>query len=116
MTTTLNTPKFHLKTLLDQSGRTRNQKVAALATLMLGVVEALSRDALDPTGATVALFNAENCIYVHRQLKNSAADEIMSRGVQLTDLFDILPPGKAKAEFAKELEAMRRLSVGLLRR
>ncbi len=116
MTTALATPKFHLQTLLDRSGRTRKQKLAALATLMLGVVEALASEAIDPSAATVALFNADNCLYVHRQLKNRPADEIMSRGVQLSDLFDMLPPARAKAEFAKELDAMRRLSVELLRR
>jgi hypothetical protein len=115
MTTALNSPKFKLESFLDQSGRTRKQRLAALATLMLGVVEALSSDAIDSVQATISFFNAENCLFVHRQLKSTAADEIMSRGAQLSDLFDLLPPSKAKREFAKELEAMHRLCVDLLR-
>jgi len=64
----------------------------------------------------MAFFNAENCLWVHRQLKSVAADEIMSRGVQLADLFDVLPAAKAKVEYSKELEAIRRLCVKLLRK
>ena|SRR5689334_21729891 len=116
MTTALKTPRFRLETLLDESGRTRAQKLAALATVNLGVVEALSNGAMQPDDATAAFFNAENCLWVHRRLKSSAADEIMSRGVQLGDLFEALPPSKAKIEFAKELKTIRRLCVSLLRR
>jgi hypothetical protein len=116
MTSALNTPKFKLESLVDQSGGTRKQKLAALATVTLGMIEALSSEAMEPADATIAFFNAENCLWVHRQLKSAAADEIMSRGVQLADLFDVLPPAKARMEFAKELKQMRGLCVKLLRR
>jgi hypothetical protein len=116
MTTALKTPRFNLEIMLEQSGRTRKQKLAALATLTLGVIGALSSEAMEPSEATMAFFNAENCLWVHHQLKSAAADEIMSRGVQLADLFDVLPPAKAKAEYSKELEAIRRMCVKLLRK
>lgn len=116
MTTALKTPTFKLEKMLAQSGRSRKQKLAALATLNLGIIGALSSEAMELTEATVAFFNGENCLWVHRQLKCAAADEIMSRGVQLADLFDVLPPAKAKVEYFKELEAIRRLCVKLLRK
>src|SRR5437879_2820882 len=116
MTSALNTPKFNLESLLDNSGSTRRQKLAALAMLTLGLTEALSSEAMEPAEATIAFFNAENCLCVHRQLKSAAADEIMSRGVQLSDLFDVLTQAEAKAEFANELKVMHSLCVKILRR
>ena len=38
----------------------------------------------------------------------------MSRGVQLPDLFDCLPPEEAQRELYRELETMRALSLKLL--
>jgi hypothetical protein len=38
----------------------------------------------------------------------------MSRGVQLPDLFDCLPPEEAQRELYHELETMRALSLQLL--
>lgn len=38
----------------------------------------------------------------------------MSRGVQLTDLFDALPANEAQREFQRELTTMRLLCLSLL--
>jgi uncharacterized protein involved in exopolysaccharide biosynthesis len=45
-----------------------------------------------------------------------AADEVMSRGVQLPDLFEALPAEQAQREFQRELAAMRSLCLQLLQR
>jgi hypothetical protein len=59
-------------------------------------------------------FNTENCLFVRRELRNNVADEVMSRGVKLLDLFDALPRDEALREFQHELTAMRRLGLELL--
>ena len=38
----------------------------------------------------------------------------MSYGVQLSDLFDVLPQAQAQREFQRELNTMRSLSLTLL--
>jgi hypothetical protein len=59
-------------------------------------------------------FNAENCLFVRQHLREKIADEIMSRGVQLPDLFDALPIEEAHREFQRELATMRSLCLKLL--
>jgi hypothetical protein len=43
------------------------------------------------TDALRLFFHVENCLFVRKNLKEKIADQIMSRGVQLPDLFDALP-------------------------
>jgi hypothetical protein len=104
MTTAVTTPKLELKSILRRTDR----KLAALAIFNLLIIELIATGAMDAEEATRTFYNADNCGFV-RRLKNSAADELMSRGVQLADLFDVLPASQAKLELAKELRAMRRL-------
>jgi hypothetical protein len=51
---------------------------------------------------------------VRNHLKEKNADKIMSHGVQLPDLFDVLPPQEAYREFQRELETMRSLCLKLI--
>jgi len=44
------------------------------------------------------LYLGDNCLFVRKHLRNKIVDEIMSRGVQLTDLFDTLPAEEAQRE------------------
>jgi len=78
------------------------------------MVECLASGALSTVDATRFYFNAENCLYVRKKLRNDEADEVMSRGVQLEDLFETLPEQEAQQEFQRELGAMRSLCVQLL--
>lgn len=55
-----------------------------------------------------------NCLYVKRSLKDKDANELMSRGVQLADLFDVLPRRQARAELKNEMNAMRAICYRLL--
>jgi hypothetical protein len=96
-----------LEELLSAAERTPAGRRAVFALLSLGVVEALASGVLTPTEATRQFFNGENCLYVRKKLRGRLADDVMSRGVQLSDLFDILPPEQANAAFRRELEAMR---------
>lgn len=59
-------------------------------------------------------FNGENCRYVRKTLRSAVADELMSRGVQLPDLFEALPAEEANREFRRELESIRTLCLRLL--
>lgn len=81
----------------------------------LGVVSGLANGALDLAAARALLFNANMCLLVHKRLGDKTADEIMSRGTQLEDLFEALPRKRAREECEKELATMTRLSRQLLR-
>jgi hypothetical protein len=82
--------------------------------LNLGIVELLANGVLSSKDATQMFFNAENCRYVRKHLRDKTADAIMSHGVQLQDLFDALPAKEAQQEFQRELGSIRALSLQLL--
>lgn len=98
------TPRLELKRVLSGT----DNRLAALATVNLLVIELLAAGALDVGEATGVFYNADNCAYV-RRLKSPVADELIGRGVQLADLFDALSQSRARLEFRKELQIMRRL-------
>jgi hypothetical protein len=105
--------RIHLATLLAQS-EGRQERTASFAFLCLGIVESLLGGALMATDSVRVFFHAENCDYVRKKLKIKAANEIMSRGVQLPDVFDALAPEVAFTEFQRELGVMRALCLDLL--
>lgn len=105
--------RIDLQDLLSQAGN-ENRELASFALLSLGVVESLVAGAMTATGAVELFFHADNCLYIHRHLKHKVADEIMSRGVQLHDLFDALPVEDAQQEFQREIAAIRALCLTLL--
>jgi len=84
------------------------------ALLNLGIAQSLTSAAIGATEAIQRFYNADNCRYVKKHLHSKVADEIMSRGVQLPDLFDCLPADEAQCEFFHEIETIRLLSLKLL--
>ena len=84
------------------------------ALISLGILEALSNGLMNSTDAVRFFFNGENCSFVHQALSEKIADEFMSHGVQLPDLFEALPSEKVQREFHRELATMRSLCLKLL--
>ena len=103
-----------LQTLLEASGGTPAQKLALFALLTLGIIESLANGVLSATNVLRVFFHTENSLFVRNQLRDATADAIMSHGVQLPDLFDILPTEEAHREFQRELATMRALCLKLL--
>lgn len=102
-----------LQEVLTGSGRSPSKRLALFAWINLGVIESLSGGMIGPTDAVRLFFNSENCLFVRKHM-GKTADEVMSRGVQLPDVFDALPVEKAHCEFQRELDAMRTLCLKLL--
>jgi hypothetical protein len=105
---------MHLESLLTASGRTAEQQLALFALLNLGMVESLANGLISATDALRLFFNAENCLFVRKHLRDKIADKIMSHGVQLPDLFDALPTEESHREFQHEIATMRTLGLRLL--
>jgi hypothetical protein len=103
-----------LRALLASSTRTPSQSKALFALLNLGIVESLVNGLLSAAEAPRLFYHADNCLFVRKQLRDKTADEIMSRGVQLADIFETLPPDEAQREFQHELGMMRGLCLKLL--
>ena len=106
--------RIDLAALLEGSGKTRAEQAAVFALVSLGIVESLSSGLLSAGECLGYFFHADNCLFVRKRLRVKAADEIMSHGVQLPDLFDALPTDQAQREFNRELAKLRNLCLGLL--
>jgi hypothetical protein len=105
--------RIDLNTLLSRSSDDQ-ERLASFALLALGVIESLAGGAIGASAAVELFFCADNCLFVRRQLRHEAADEIMSRGVQLPDVLEALPAQEAQREFQRELAAMRSVGLKLL--
>ncbi len=105
---------IELRQLLAKPGQTQAERVKIFALLNLGILESLSHGLLSAADALRTFFHAENCLFVRQQVRDRTADEIMSRGVQLSDLFDALSPPVAQRQFQHELVKMHALSLSLL--
>jgi hypothetical protein len=103
-----------LRLSLVEVGGDATHQVEWFALVNLGIVQALLSGTLSVTEAIERFYHAENCFYVRKQLRNRTADAIMSHGVQLPDLFDMLPAEEAQREFFHELERIRTLCLKLL--
>src|SRR5476649_1942295 len=101
----------NLNAVLATTGKARTQQLALFALLNLGMIESLANGLTSAADALRIFFHAENCLFIRKQMRDKTADEIMSRGVQLADLFDLLPVEEARREFQRELAAMRALSL-----
>lgn len=106
--------RIDLKALLGGSGKSRSEQVALFALLNLGIVESLTNGLMSAADMLQVFFHAENCLFVRKELRVKAADEIMSHGVQLPDLFDAIPADQAQREFLRELAKIRDLCLRLL--
>ncbi|PIU30824.1 MAG: hypothetical protein COT06_11480 [Syntrophobacteraceae bacterium CG07_land_8_20_14_0_80_61_8] len=104
---------INLHALLSQAGD-RDQQVTSFALLCLGIIESLAGGLVSVTDVLRLFFHAENCLFVRKSLKQKIADQIMSHGVQLPDLFDALPAEEAQREFQHELASMRSLCLKML--
>jgi quinol monooxygenase YgiN len=104
--------KIELSRLLNSGDAT----TSAFAAVTLGVIEALASGSISADVATRLYFDADNCLFVHKYFHDKLADEIMSHGVQLQDLFDALPSNEAQQEFQRELTTMRSLCLQLFER
>lgn len=91
-----------------------DQQNATFSMLSLGVTESLVSGSLSASDALRDFFHAENCLYVNKTIRSRSANELMSRGVQLADLFDALPVEQAQQEYQRELAAMHTLCLQLL--
>ncbi|NUO81639.1 hypothetical protein HUU05_16330 [candidate division KSB1 bacterium] len=91
-----------------------NEQLRFFALLNLGVAQALAGGVISAAEAIRLFYNAENCFYVRERFRNKHASAIMSRGVQLPDLFEALPADEASREFLRELEMIRSLCTQLL--
>ena len=80
----------------------------------LGLAQSLVSGILSPVEAVECFYHSDNCFYVRKHLRKKEANEIMSRGVQLPDLFDSLAVEEARREFYRELETIRALCLKLL--
>jgi hypothetical protein len=103
-----------LETLIPPVGDDPGRQLAFFALINLGVIESLSSGSLGATDAVRLFFNADNCLFVRKYLRERTANRIMSHGVQLPDLFDCLPEEKAQREFQHELATMRILCLKLI--
>ena len=103
---------INLQALLSQASNSRQQ--VAFTLLCLGIIESLTSGLISVTDSLRLFFHAENCLFVRKNLKEKIADQIMSHGVQLPDLFDALPAEKAQQEFQRELTTMHSLCLKLL--
>jgi hypothetical protein len=103
-----------LHQLMARAPQRSNETLRVFATIALGVVESLEDGVLTAESSVREFFNAENCLFVKNRLKSKTASEIMGRGVQLPDLFDLLPAETAHREFQRELKKIRSLSLKLL--
>jgi len=108
------TDSIDLRALLSPLGD-KQQQVPSFALLSLGVVESLASGLMGATDAVRLFFHAANCLFVRQELEDEIADQVMSHGVQLVDLFDALPAEEAQQEFQRELAAMHSLCLELLK-
>ncbi len=104
---------IEFEALLSQAENQR-QKVSSFALLCLGGIESLLNGAILASDAIRLLFHADNCLFVRENLQHETADEVMSRGVQLPDLFDVLPVEEAQQQYQRELATMHSLCLKLI--
>ena len=97
-------------------GQPAHTRLPTFALLALGIVDSISSGVLSARDAVATFFNAQNCLFVRHGLKNKTADQIMSRGVQLPDLFDALSADEAARQLREELRAIQDLCRLLLHR
>lgn len=84
-----------LESLLTEAAGDFYQERELFALLNLGVIEGLDHGSMNATDAVQSFYNADNCLFVRKRMKGKVPDRIMSRGVQLPDLFDVLPPRRS---------------------
>jgi hypothetical protein len=107
--------RIELETLFGGQRISGRRALETFAVINLGLIESLRNGALDANDAICRFYNAANCLFVRRKLRNALCDDVMAHGVQLADLFDALSPSAARRQFALELNAMAKICLRLLR-
>jgi hypothetical protein len=105
---------IRLNAILPVASDNPGGRLTIFAVVNLGIIESLANGSLSAKNAVPLFFNAENRLHVRQHLKNKVADKIMSHGVQLPDLFDILPLEEAQRQFLHELSVMESLCLQLI--
>ena len=105
---------IHLEDLFSASKRTPEQQVVLFALLNLGIIESLANGLVSATDVLQVFYNAENCLFVRKRLREKTTNAIMSHGVQLPDLFDALPTEEAHRQFQRGSRSCRTLCLKLL--
>ena len=105
---------MRLDELLVTTDGKREEYLALFSIINLGFIESLASGVLTASDAVRFFYSGDNCLFVRKRIKNKIADQIMSHGVQLPDLFDALPPEEAFREFQLELAVMRSLCLKIL--
>ena len=105
---------IRLSKVLIVRGEESAEHLALFALINLGLIESLANGILTATEAVRLFYRAEHCMFVRKHVANKTADQIMSHGVQLSDLFEALPTEEAFREFQHELSAMRSLCLKIL--
>ena len=100
--------------VLSEAGSDPADQLELFSLLNLGLIQSLASGVLSPSDALHRFYHAQNCLYVRKHLRNRDANAIMSRGVQLPDLFESLEAEEAQREFLHELEKIRSLCLKLL--
>jgi hypothetical protein len=106
--------RVSLEVILGGGGGRSPRPLTLFALLNLGMIESLADGLISAGEALLLFYNAENCLFVRKRLKDRSADRVMSHGAQLADLFDILPADEAHREFRHELSTMRTLCLKIL--
>lgn len=106
--------QINLNEMLSASSNTIVQRRSIFALLALGIIDSLDNGTISATDAIERFFHADNCLFVRAALYERSAETLMSHGVQLPDLFMVLPPQDAQREFQRELFKMRSLCYTML--
>jgi hypothetical protein len=105
---------IRLNAILPVASDNPDGRLTIFAVVNLGIIESLANGSLSAKNVVTLFFNAENCLHVRKHLKDKVADKIMSHGVQLPDLFEILPLEEAQRQFLHELNVMKSLCLQLI--
>ena len=105
---------YRSRMLLSEVPGNPPQQLELFALVNLGLAQSLASGILSPAEAVERFYHSDNCLYVRKHLRKKEANEIMSRGVQLPDLFESLAVEEARREFYYELETIRALCLKLL--
>ena len=103
-----------LESLLPAVTGDASRHLEIFALLTLGILDAMDEGVLSPESARDRFFTGENCLFTKRAMRHADVDAIMSRGVELPDLFDALPYDEALREAKVEIASMRAACLRLL--
>ena len=106
--------ELKLESLFSNLGPNQAEQIRVFALINLGLIESLANGSISATEAVKRFYVSDNCLFVRKILKDKTADQVMSHGVQLPDLFDSLPVEEARRKFLHELAIMKGLCLQLM--